>query len=94
MRSVMGLTKDRHGTYYARKKVPQHLQGAMARVLGNGKTQQTWLKRSLGTKDKGEANRRVKPVQIEFDRLLDQAKELLAERPQDVSVIGRTRLCG
>jgi hypothetical protein len=67
MRLVMGLTKDRHGTYYARKKVPPRLQEPMARVLDNGKERQTWLKRSLGTKDPKEANRRVKPVQIEFD---------------------------
>jgi hypothetical protein len=31
----MGLIKDRHGTYYARKKVPVHLQAAVARVLGS-----------------------------------------------------------
>jgi hypothetical protein len=81
MRLLMGISKNRHGTYYAIKKVPVHLQEPMARVLDNGKARQTWLKRSLGTKDPNGANRRVKPVQIEFDRLLDQARELLAERP-------------
>jgi hypothetical protein len=77
----MGLNKNRHGTYEARKKVPAHLEGAVARVLGNGKPKQVWLKRSLATKDHSEAKRRVKAVQIEFDRILERARELLAERP-------------
>ena len=77
----MGLNKNRHGTYEARKKVPRHLEEAVARVLGNGKPKQVWLKRSLATKDFAEAKRRVKAVQIEFDRILERAQELLAERP-------------
>lgn len=77
----MGLNKNRHGTYEARKKVPAHLEEAVARVLGNGKPKQIWLKRSLATKDHIEAKRRVKAVQIEFDRILERAQELLAERP-------------
>jgi hypothetical protein len=77
----MGLNRNRHGTYEARKKVPAHLEEAVARVLGNGKPKQVWLKRSLGTKDHSEAKRRVKAVQIEFDRILERAKEVLAERP-------------
>lgn len=81
MRLVMGLSKDRHGTWYARKKVPPNLREPMARVLNQGKARQTWLKRSLGTKDLKEANRRVKPVQIEFDQLLDQATALLQQQP-------------
>jgi hypothetical protein len=81
MRLLMGVSKDRHGTYYAIKKVPEHLQEAVARVLNNGKARQTWLKRSLGTKDAEQANRIVKPVLIEFDRTLDRARALVAERP-------------
>ena len=77
----MGLNKNRHGTYEARKKVPRHLEEAVARVLGNGKPKQVWLKRTLATKDHTEAKRRVKAVQIEFDRILERAQELLAERP-------------
>ena len=77
----MGLNKNRHGTYEARKKVPQHLEEAVARVLDNGKPKQVWLKRTLATKDFAEAKRRVKAVQIEFDRILERAQELLAERP-------------
>jgi hypothetical protein len=81
MRWGMGLSKNRHGTYYAVKKVPAHLQEAVAEVLNNGKPRQVWLKRSLGTKDRSEANRRVKVVQIEFDRTLERAKGVLVERP-------------
>jgi hypothetical protein len=33
----MGLSKDRHGTYYAIKKVPAQLQEAVADVFDNGK---------------------------------------------------------
>ena len=80
MRWGMGLSKNRHGTYYAVKKVPAHLQEAVADVLDNGKPRQVWLKRSLGTKDRSEANRRVKVVQIEFDRTLERATGLLVER--------------
>jgi hypothetical protein len=55
----MGLNKNRHGTYEARKKVPTHLEEAVARVLDNGKPKQIWLKRSLATKDHSEAKRRA-----------------------------------
>ena len=86
MRLLMGVSKDRHGTYYAIKKVPVHLQEAVARVLNNDKARQTWLKRSLGTKDAEQANRVAKPVLIEFDRTLDRARALIAERPPRVSL--------
>jgi integrase len=81
MRLLMGISKDRHGTYYARKKVPPALQEAVARVVGTGKARQTWLKRSLRTKDVETANRHALPVLMNFNRILDRAKELLAERP-------------
>ena len=86
MRLLMGIVKDRHGTYYARKKVPPRLEEVVARALNNGKTHQVWLKRSLGTKDGSEANRRAKVVLIEFDRILERAKELLADRPLRTSL--------
>src|SRR5215510_12178493 len=60
MRALMGVIKDRHGTYYARKKVPKGLEEAVARVLANGKQRQSWLKRSLGTKSLHEANIRAR----------------------------------
>ncbi len=77
----MGLIKDRHGTYYARRKVPKGLEEPVARVLANGKRRQSWLKRSLGTKSLHESNIRAKPVLMEFDGILERARALLKERP-------------
>jgi hypothetical protein len=76
----MGVIKDRHGTYCARKTVPEKpkgLQAAVARVLGNTKVAQKHLKRSLGTKDAREANIRAKPVLAEFDRIIAKARSKL-----------------
>jgi integrase len=86
MRAMMGLHKDRYGTYYARQKVPLRLQEAVARVLENGKSKQVWLKRSLGTKVLREANVRGKPVQMEFDRIIATAEAQLKERPVRTSL--------
>jgi hypothetical protein len=81
MRVLMGVVRDRHGTYYARVKVPDGLQEAVAQVLENGKARQAWLKRSLRTKNLQQANIIAKPVLMEFDRILARAKALLAEKP-------------
>jgi Domain of unknown function (DUF6538) len=77
----MGLMKDRHGTYYARMKVPDRLQAAVARVLDQGKDRQSFLKKSLSTKDLKMANIRAKPVLAGFDRVFGEAELLLAARP-------------
>jgi integrase len=77
----MGLIKDRHGTWYARVKVPDRLQEAVARVLDQGKDRQSFLKKSLVTKDLKAANVRAKPVLAGFDRILGDAEQLLAARP-------------
>jgi len=50
MRAMMGLIKDRHGTYYAQRKVPPRLQEAVAHVLNSDRHRQVFLKKSLGTK--------------------------------------------
>lgn len=81
MRALMGLIKDRHGTYHAQQKVPERLQGAVADVLGKGKPRQAHLKKSLGTKDLKAANTRAKPVQMEFDRIMRAAQALLDAKP-------------
>jgi hypothetical protein len=81
MRALMGLIKDRHGTYYARHKVPERLQEAVARILDNGKAKHVWLKKSLGTKVVAQANVRAKPVQMEFDRIIAQAEAQLKKHP-------------
>ena len=79
MRALMGLIKDRHGTYYAQQKVPERLQGAVARVLGTGKPRQVYLKKSLGTKDLRTANVRAKPVLAGFDRVLRDAAAIVSQ---------------
>jgi integrase len=76
-----GVSKNRHGVYYVRKKVPKQFEQATAEVLGNGKSRQVFLKRSLDTKDLREANIRAKPVLMEFDRILAQAEALTVQRP-------------
>ncbi len=82
MRAIMGLIKNCHGVYHVRKKVPADLQEATAQILANGKRRQTWLKRSLGTKQLARANVLAKPVLIEFDRVLERARGLLKEQPK------------
>jgi len=82
----MGLIKDRHGTYYARHKVPERLQAAVACILDNGKARQAWLKKSLGTKVVAQANVRAKPVQMEFDRIIARAEAQLKKRPLRTSL--------
>jgi integrase len=86
MRRLMGVIKDRHGTYYAQQRVPPRLQEAVARVLNSGKAKQVFLKRSLGTKDLKAANVAAKPVLAEFDRTLADAEALLRERPVIASI--------
>ncbi|KJC55494.1 hypothetical protein UB31_00505 [Bradyrhizobium sp. LTSP849] len=81
MRALMGLIKDRHGTYYAQRKVPQRLQEAVARVLNSDKPRQVFLKKSLGTKVLKEANVAATHVLGDFNRTLASAEALLKERP-------------
>jgi hypothetical protein len=78
---MRGLTKDRYGTYHARKKVPKDLEQAVAQVIGSGKSRQVWLKRSLRTKSVKEANLRCKPVLTEFDRILARAQQAVEAVP-------------
>jgi len=81
MRALMGVIKNKHGVYHARKKVPKDLEEPAAKVLGHWKPRIAWLKRSLGTKDLREANIRAKPVLMDFDRILARAKAILVEQP-------------
>jgi integrase len=90
MRALMGLVKDRHGTYNAQMKVPLRLQQAVARVLSNGKSRQVHLKKSLGTKVLKEANIRAKSVLSGFDRVLAQAEAIIARR--DAAPLAQQRL--
>jgi integrase len=81
MRGYMGIVRNRYGVHEARKKVPKRLMEATATVLGASKQRQSWLKKSLGTKDLREAKVRAKPVLMEFDRVLARAEALIAEKP-------------
>jgi integrase len=80
MRVLIGVIKNRHGVHCARRKVPPELAGAVARLTGSARERQSWLQRSLRTKDSREANIRAKPVLIEFDRILEKAKALAGPR--------------
>jgi hypothetical protein len=86
MRALMGLIKDRHGTYYAQKRVPDRLQHAVARVRGLSQARLVHLKKSLGTKTLRDANVRAKPVLAEFDRVLREAEALLQQPTAPVSL--------
>jgi hypothetical protein len=82
----MGLTQNEHGVWIVRNRVPKRLQEAAARVLDNGKERQTFLQRSLGTKDRKEATRLAPEVLVAFRKILDEAEALLAERPLRTSL--------
>src|ERR1700730_9700541 len=86
MRALMGLIKDRHGTYYAQRKVPERLQEAVAPVLENGKAKQGYLKKSLGTKNLKAANVAATHVIAGFDRILAQAEDRQKARPITASL--------
>ncbi|MBR1281587.1 site-specific integrase [Bradyrhizobium sp. AUGA SZCCT0177] len=88
----MGLMKDRHGTWYARVKVPERLQTAVARVLDQGKERQSFLKKSLGTKDLKTANVRAKPVLAGFDRTLSAATALAEPAPAARASLNATEI--
>ena len=81
MRTLMGLVKNEYGVYQARKRVPEHLQEAVARIQNSDKPRVAWLKRSLRTRDPREANILAKPILVEFDQLLARAEALVADRP-------------
>lgn len=81
MRVLMGIILGPNGVYYARKKVPSHLTEAVASVLNAGRPSVSWLKRSLRTRDRREANILGKPVLVEFDRTLAKAAARLKPTP-------------
>ncbi len=78
-RALMGLIRDRHGTWCVQRKVPERLQIAVARFLKNGKSRQRHLKKSLGTKDLKAANIRATSVIAGFDRIFASATLVAAQ---------------
>lgn len=85
----MGVVKDRHGTFYARKKVPKNLEAAVAKNTDAGKPRVSWLKASLRTKDLRQANIQAKPVLAKFDAIIAEAASSVADRPLRTSLTQR-----
>jgi integrase len=80
MRSMPYLIKRNH-VYYAQRKVPKGLEAEVAIILRQGRQRQSYLLRSLGTESRTQANVSIKPVLIEFDRIIRDAKALKNSRP-------------
>jgi len=83
VRVLMGVIRDRKtGIYHARKKVPRHLETAVAQLVGSDHPKLSWLKKSLRTRDFRRANIAAKPVLAEFDRILARAEALAKTTPR------------
>src|ERR1700751_4002213 len=76
----MGIIKDRHGTHYVQRRIPERLQEAVARVLNTGE-RRVFLKKSLGTKSPKEAKAAAPHVLVDFNRIIAEAEALLKEQP-------------
>jgi integrase len=74
----MGLIRNEHGVWCARVRVEKDLREAVARVLDVSKESQTFLQKSLRTKDKAEAKRRLPAVLMQFNETLRKAEALMA----------------
>lgn len=79
-------------TYYFRRPVPDDLIGCFTTDRGNPRTE--W-KRSLRTKDREEAKRRLRPHVSETDKLIDNARAALRivpePSPEDGAALERER---
>src|SRR5829696_3870293 len=81
MRAMRNLIKNRHGTYYAQRKVPERLQREVSAVLNHPTGRKPFLKKSLGTKVLSQANLTAKPVLMEFDRIIRAAEAMKDANP-------------
>jgi hypothetical protein len=81
MRLMPYLIQHPSGIYYAQREIPERLQTVVPLVLKNGRDRQVYLKRSLGTTVLSQANISIKPVLIEFDRIIREAEALENSRP-------------
>ena len=66
-------------TYYFRRSVPDELLGYFTTKRGNPRTE--W-KRSLGTKDREDAKRRLWSHATETDELIQNARQARRETPE------------
>ena len=77
MRLLIGVSKDRHGTFYAIQKVPEHLQEAVARVLDDRSSYATKHCTSGATIRLGDGtpfiHRRTNALQSNFEKPMDFA---------------------
>lgn len=86
------LIKNSAGVWCVQRKVPEPLQAAVARALGSKKQTQKYLKKSLGTKDRREANRRAMHALADLDRTLREAEALTRQQPPKPKAPLRTTL--
>jgi integrase len=77
-------------TYYFRRPVPDDLLGHFSTERGNPRTE--W-KRSLGTKDREQAKRLLRPHVTETDELIDNARQalLIASQPSPGGLAAQQR---
>lgn len=92
MRTMPYLIKNSADVWCVQRKVPEPLQAAVARVLGSKKQTQKYLKKSLGTKDRREANRRATHALADLDRTLREAEALTRQQPSKPTAPLRTTL--
>jgi hypothetical protein len=90
MHTMPYLIQNSAGVWCVQRKVPERLQAAVARILGGKKQTQVYLKKSLATKDRREANRRATHALADIDRTLREA-EALTRKPT-VKAAARTSL--
>jgi len=76
MRAMPYLIKNSAGVWCVQRKVPEGLQAAVARVLGSARQTQAYLKKSLGTKDRREAQRQAPRVIADIERTFREAEAL------------------
>jgi hypothetical protein len=92
MHAMPYLIKNSAGVWCVQRKVPEKLQAAVARVVGGKKQTQKYLKKSLGTKDRREANRRATHALADLDRTIRAAEALVKQRPEQPKTPLRTIL--
>jgi len=84
---LMYLNRKPNGNYQVRRRIPTEIQ--KSGILGKKKD----LKRSLKTKDRTVALRRLAPVLAEFQEILDNAQQELEQsgRTKQVAILTTTR---
>jgi hypothetical protein len=80
MRLMPYLIKNDVGTWCVQRKVPTELQALVAQIENRKrktpKARQVYLRRSLGTDNKREANHRANLALAELDQILNEARAL------------------